>query len=80
MSVTNLVRRPKVEISADGGLKPRGGRPAPTPTVIAAAAVLALIALFVVWPGLFTGWDPIRSDVANSLRGPSGEHWFGTDR
>ncbi|MGO2096076.1 MAG: ABC transporter permease [Candidatus Microbacterium stercoravium] len=80
MSAVNLVRRPKLEVAADGALKPRGGRPAPTAAVIASAAVLALIALFVVWPSLFTGWDPIRSDVANSLRAPSGEHWFGTDR
>jgi len=80
MSAANLVRRPTLDVAADGALKPRAGRPAPTAAVIASAAVLALIALFVVWPNLFTGWDPIRSDVAGSLRAPSAEHWFGTDR
>lgn len=80
MSVAGLVRRPRVDVRADGSIAPRLGRPAPPAAVLVSGAALAVIALMVVWPHLFAGHDPLRSDVANSLRAPSLEHWFGTDR
>ncbi|HLS93093.1 MAG TPA: ABC transporter permease [Microbacterium sp.] len=80
MSALDLARRPRVDIGADGAPAPRAARPAPPAAVLVSAAVLAVIALFVVWPGLFTSFDPVRSDVANSLQAPSAQHWFGTDR
>lgn len=38
-----------------------------------------LLALAVLFPGLFTGRDPLASDMANALAAPSFEHVFGTD-
>src|SRR5690606_20432557 len=80
MSALDLVRRPRVAIGAGAAPAPGPARPAPPAAVLVSAAVLAVIALFVVWPGLFTSFDPVRSDVANSLQAPSAQHWFGTDR
>ncbi|WP_208322569.1 ABC transporter permease [Salinibacterium sp. ZJ454] len=48
--------------------------------VVAAAVFLVLLIAAAVAPSLFTMYDPIRADVANSLQAPSTEHWFGTDQ
>ncbi|MGN6325364.1 ABC transporter permease [Pseudolysinimonas sp.] len=37
--------------------------------------VLALLAVFGITP-----YDPARQSVQDSLRGPDGQHWFGTDQ
>lgn len=42
-------------------------------------AVLAVIAVAVVAPGLLTGTDPLAADPLHALEGPSTAHWFGTD-
>lgn len=47
--------------------------------VLVAAAILALLVLAVLLPGLFTDRDPLASDMANALAAPSVEHVFGTD-
>lgn len=47
--------------------------------LLVAAAILVLLALAVVLPGLFTGRDPLASDMANALAAPSLDHVFGTD-
>ncbi|MFE3451563.1 ABC transporter permease [Nonomuraea sp. NPDC059194] len=41
--------------------------------------VVALVLLWAVMPGLFTGYDPIAGVPADKLMAPSAEHWFGTD-
>lgn len=57
----------------------RGARPASTGTVIAlVVAVLLLVAA--IAPGLLAEHDPLRADAAQSLRPPSLDHLFGTDR
>lgn len=43
------------------------------------ALVLAVVAAWAVVPGWFTDRDPLRGSVAERLRAPSAEHWFGTD-
>jgi peptide/nickel transport system permease protein len=45
-------------------------------------AALVLVALVLVWalaPGLFTGHDPVTGVPADKLLPPDGAHWFGTD-
>lgn len=45
-------------------------------------AALTIVGLYVV-VALLAPWirpyDPLAQDVVNSLQGPSGDHWFGTD-
>ena len=47
--------------------------------LLIAASILALLVAAVVFPGLFTGRDPLASDMSNALAAPSLEHIFGTD-
>lgn len=42
-------------------------------------AIFALIALSAAFAPLITGYNPTSPDVAHTLAGPSGTHWFGTD-
>ncbi|GHH73010.1 peptide ABC transporter permease [Kitasatospora indigofera] len=55
-------------------------RAAGGPTLVLASAVLALIVLAGVAPGLFTSTSPIETDPVNALVAPGGAHWFGTDQ
>lgn len=43
-------------------------------------AVVGIVLLWAVVPGLFTGHDPLAVDPRAKLLPPSGEHWFGTDQ
>lgn len=54
-------------------------RPA-APGVILAALVLAVLAVVVVAPGLFTPIDPLAASASGSLQPPSPAHLFGTDQ
>ncbi len=45
-----------------------------------AGAVLAVIALAAVAPGLLATHDPLLTDVRATLQPPSAAHWFGTDQ
>ncbi|MGN9842257.1 ABC transporter permease [Nonomuraea sp. H19] len=46
---------------------------------ILAWAVIALVLLWAVVPGVFTGYDPIAGVPAEKLQAPSAHHLFGTD-
>ena len=35
--------------------------------------------LFVIAPGVFAPYDPIKTSVKERLQPPSAKHWFGTD-
>jgi peptide/nickel transport system permease protein len=48
--------------------------------VIAAGVVLLLLAVAALAPWLVTGADPLQTDVAHALAGPSPAHPFGTDQ
>lgn len=47
--------------------------------VLLSLAMLALVVLWSLAPGLFTGQDPARGIPAEAFQGPSAAHWFGTD-
>ncbi|MFE2295072.1 ABC transporter permease [Streptomyces sp. NPDC059452] len=46
----------------------------------AGSAVLAVLAVMALAPGLFTATDPNAADVEAILRAPGGSHWLGTDQ
>ncbi|MFE6164023.1 ABC transporter permease [Streptomyces sp. NPDC056486] len=48
--------------------------------VALSALVLALVVLWALVPGWFTGASPTEIGGAQRLRPPSGDHWFGTDQ
>ncbi|CAO5147412.1 Dipeptide transport system permease protein DppC [Frankia sp. AiPs1] len=45
-----------------------------------AGALLALVLLAAVAPGLLAGQSPTATHPVGALHGPSGAHWFGTDQ
>ncbi|MFI8183244.1 ABC transporter permease [Actinacidiphila glaucinigra] len=49
------------------------------PGLAASALVVVLVVLASFRPGLFTSRDPLEGVPSQNFRGPSGEHWFGTD-
>jgi peptide/nickel transport system permease protein len=56
----------------------RWGRTVP-PTVVLSSAVLALIVLWSILPGVFTHHSPSAGVPSEHLASPSSAHWFGTD-
>ncbi|AMM15682.1 MAG: ABC transporter permease [Pseudomonadota bacterium] len=50
------------------------------PGVVLAAAFLLVLGAAIACPPLVTHYDPLVSDIAQTLKPPSAEHWFGTDR
>ncbi|UGQ11970.1 ABC transporter permease [Yinghuangia sp. ASG 101] len=51
----------------------------PRPGEALALAVLALLLVAALAPGLLTTHDPYGIQPAEAFQGPSGAHWFGTD-
>jgi oligopeptide transport system permease protein len=49
------------------------------PKFLISAALIAFVVVVALFPSLFTGADPGYADPDQSLLGPSGAHWFGTD-
>ncbi|MET9489353.1 ABC transporter permease [Nocardia sp. NPDC006630] len=47
--------------------------------LLIAGAVLLVVLGWVVLPGVFASGDPLHGVPAQKLRGPSAQHWFGTD-
>lgn len=58
----------------------RGSALLPPVGVLIAAAVLAILILAALWPGLFTNQDPYASDASNAFAPPGRAHWLGTDQ
>jgi peptide/nickel transport system permease protein len=50
------------------------------PGVLLAAIFLLVLTAAIAYPPLVTHYDPLVSDIAQTLQPPSAEHWFGTDR
>jgi peptide/nickel transport system permease protein len=48
-------------------------------SVVLSAAILALVILWALVPGLFTSANPIAIGATQRLQPPSAAHWFGTD-
>ncbi|SAK67724.1 ABC transporter permease [Caballeronia ptereochthonis] len=59
--------------------RPRPASPLPA-GVLLAVAFLVVLAVAMAFPRLLTPYDPLLSDVAQTLQAPGGQHWFGTDR
>lgn len=49
------------------------------PMFIVSGALIVILVLMALFPGLFTGADPRACNLADSLLRPSRDHWFGTD-
>ena len=52
----------------------------PTPALWVAAGFLLILLLSALFPGLFTGADPVRTDIGAALLAPGPGHPFGTDQ
>ncbi|MGN7187092.1 ABC transporter permease [Microbacterium enclense] len=66
-----------MSVAPGRSLTRRRGR---TVALSVAGAVLAIIALAAVAPGLLATHDPLLTDVRAALQPPSAAHWFGTDQ
>lgn len=66
-----------MSVAPGRSLTRRRGR---TVALSVAGAVLAIIALAAVAPGLVATHDPLLTDVRVALQPPSAAHWFGTDQ
>lgn len=75
-----LEDRPRMWIVAKGVLHDAGRLARRHP--IGATSSVAVIAFVVLALGapLFSRYDPLLTDPANGLAGPSADHWLGTDR
>jgi peptide/nickel transport system permease protein len=49
-------------------------------SVLLAGIFLLALAVAIAFPPLVTHFDPLTSDIAQTLQPPSLQHWFGTDR
>ncbi|MEB4613488.1 ABC transporter permease, partial [Leucobacter sp. M11] len=72
-------------IQAPGGARrsPAAKRPGArrlSPTLIVGASLVALVALAALVSFIWTPYDPVQVIPADRLQGPSGAHWFGTDK
>ncbi|MFE4690184.1 ABC transporter permease [Streptomyces sp. NPDC056749] len=67
---------------APAGVRTRGAGPLSSVplTVLLSGALLVVILLVAVAPGLFTGVSPAAIDPLAALQGPSSAHWLGTDQ
>lgn len=46
---------------------------------MASAAFIILLVIVAALGSVITPYDPAKQDILNSLVGPSGSHWLGTD-
>ena len=49
------------------------------PRIVFAGILLLVLVLLSVFAPLIAPFDPLKLDVTHRLRGPSADHWFGTD-
>ncbi|MGH9039905.1 MAG: ABC transporter permease, partial [Acidimicrobiia bacterium] len=49
------------------------------PLFVVPAVIVCVFMVMAAAPGLFTSADPRACDLTDSLRRPSGDHWFGFD-
>lgn len=49
-------------------------------SVLIAGVFLLVLAVAIAYPPLVTHFDPLTSEIAQSLQPPGAQHWFGTDR
>jgi peptide/nickel transport system permease protein len=51
-----------------------------TPSFVAGISILGTLVLLAVFAPLVTQHSPIQQDLHNTLKGPSSDHWLGTDQ
>ncbi len=56
------------------------GRRQAAPLLVACALFLAAVITAALVPTLFSGYDPLATEISNALRPPSAAHPFGTDQ
>ena len=54
------------------------GRRQAAPLLVACSVFLAAVVAAALVPNLFTGYDPLATEISNALQPPSGAHPFGT--
>ena len=47
--------------------------------LILGLVIVCAFLFMAIFPSLFTGYDPLKTDSSSMLLPPSAEHWFGTD-
>ncbi len=50
-----------------------------SPLGIMGVTIIALVLLNLIFAPVYVPYDPIRTDIAQRMKPPSGAHWFGTD-
>ncbi|RPJ81021.1 MAG: ABC transporter permease, partial [Acidobacteria bacterium] len=48
--------------------------------VLSGAAIVLLLVVLAIFADVIAPYDPTEMLVMDALKGPSGAHWFGTDR
>ena len=82
---TPPVQAPRTSaIQAPGARRPspRGAsnRRALGPTLVVGAVLVGIVTLAAIVSFVWTPYDPVQVIPADRLQGPSGAHWFGTDK
>ncbi|MFD6105608.1 ABC transporter permease [Nocardia salmonicida] len=77
--MTTLAERNASTPTADPAVPAARKLPRGNITQWGAVSILAVVALWVVVPSLFTDHDPIVGDGSRRFLPPSSENWFGTD-
>jgi oligopeptide transport system permease protein len=85
-SVDATLAVPPAAAAPEPGDRPRSlGRDAwedlrKNPIVLLCVAVIFVLVLMAIFPGLFTGKDPHLCSLSNTRRAPSSQAWFGFDQ
>ncbi|WP_025133810.1 ABC transporter permease [Leucobacter sp. PH1c] len=51
-----------------------------SPTLVVGLALVAIVTIAALISFVWTPYDPVQAIAADRLQGPSGAHWFGTDK
>jgi peptide/nickel transport system permease protein len=70
------------DVAIDGGVRaPSWARAFRTPAGVAGVVLMLVVGVLALLAALgLTPYEPGAQNVADSLQGPSGSHWFGTDQ
>jgi peptide/nickel transport system permease protein len=71
-----------IEVAVEPGIEVESSaaRRRPSLLVVLCVGYLALVVFAALLPGLLTSHNPTDTDLYAVSRGPSGQHWFGTDQ
>lgn len=69
----------EIEHSPGARLRRRVAEIIRLPGLVLSLVWCVVVLAWVIAPGVWAPYEPLAIDAANSLQGPSPEHWFGTD-